>query len=102
MPQVIQPDGLYRSQQRFGLYRWHIMDPVRFEKDLRVTIQALGWRTHERPALSAAAGRHRVGRVLVSDAADRAVPAAARSRLSRDHMNGAGERWISVPRRPPV
>lgn len=25
------------------LYRWHIMDPVRFEKDLRVTIQALGW-----------------------------------------------------------
>jgi hypothetical protein len=45
MPQVIRPDGLYRSQQRFGLYRWHIMDPVRFEEDLRVTIQALGWRT---------------------------------------------------------
>ena len=42
---MIRPDGLYRSQQRFGLYRWHIMDPVRFEKDLRVTIQALGWRT---------------------------------------------------------
>ncbi|MBW3625209.1 MAG: DUF2961 domain-containing protein [Armatimonadetes bacterium] len=44
MPQVIQPDGLYRSQQRFGMYRWHIMDPIRFEQDLRVTIQALGWR----------------------------------------------------------
>ena len=29
---------------RFGLYRWHIPDPVRFEADLRVTIQALGWR----------------------------------------------------------
>ena len=29
---------------RFGLYRWHILDPVRFEKDLRITIQALGWR----------------------------------------------------------
>jgi D-arabinan exo alpha-(1,3)/(1,5)-arabinofuranosidase (non-reducing end) len=43
MPQVIRPDGLYRSQQRFSLYRWHIMDPIRFEKDLRVTIQALGW-----------------------------------------------------------
>ena len=43
--QVIRPDGAYRSQQRFGLYRWHIMDPVRFAEDLRVTIQALGWRS---------------------------------------------------------
>jgi hypothetical protein len=42
--QVIRPDGVYQSQTRFGMYRWHIMDPVRFEKDLRVTIQALGWR----------------------------------------------------------
>ena len=45
MPQVLSPDELWQSQQRFGLYRWHIMDPVRFEKDLRVTIQALGWRS---------------------------------------------------------
>jgi hypothetical protein len=45
MPQVIKPDGLYRSQQRFGMYRWHIMDPIRFQEDLRVTIQALGWRS---------------------------------------------------------
>jgi hypothetical protein len=45
LPQVLRPDGVYRSQQRFGLYRWHIMDPIRFETDLRVTIQALGWRT---------------------------------------------------------
>ena len=45
MPQVIRPDGLYDSQQRFGLYRWHIMDPVRFEQDLKVTIQALGWQS---------------------------------------------------------
>jgi hypothetical protein len=43
--QVIKPDGLYRSQQRFGMYRWHIMDPIRFDEDLRVTIQALGWRS---------------------------------------------------------
>jgi hypothetical protein len=42
--QVIKPDGLYNSQQRFGMYRWHIMDPIRFQKNLRVTIQALGWR----------------------------------------------------------
>lgn len=44
LPQVIKPDGLYQSQQRFGLYRWHIMDPIRFQKALRVTIQALSWR----------------------------------------------------------
>lgn len=42
--QVIRPDGAYRSQQRFGLYRWHITDPIRFKKDLKVTIQDLGWR----------------------------------------------------------
>jgi hypothetical protein len=45
LAQVIRPDGLYDSQQRFGLYRWHVMDPVRFQKDLKVTIQALGWRS---------------------------------------------------------
>ena len=45
MPQVITPDGMWQSQQRFGLYRWHIMDPVRFDEDLKVTIQALGWRS---------------------------------------------------------
>lgn len=45
LSQAIKPDGLYKSQQRFGLYRWHIMDPVRFEKDLKVTIQDLGWRS---------------------------------------------------------
>jgi hypothetical protein len=45
LPQIIRPDGSYRSQMRFGLYRWHIPDPIRFEKDLRVTIQALGWRS---------------------------------------------------------
>ena len=48
LPQVIRPDGVYESQQRFGLYRWHIQDPIRFEKDLRVTIQALGWRRDRR------------------------------------------------------
>ena len=28
---------------KHGLYRWHVMDPIRFSEDLRVTIQALGW-----------------------------------------------------------
>jgi hypothetical protein len=44
LAQVIRPDGLYNSQQRFGMYRWHIADPIRFKRDLAVTIQALGWR----------------------------------------------------------
>lgn len=46
--QVIKPDGVYRSQTRFGMYRWHIPDPIRFKQDLRVTIQALGWRKDRR------------------------------------------------------
>jgi hypothetical protein len=44
MHQVICPDGTYQAQHRHGMYRWHIMDPIRFEENLRVTIQALGWR----------------------------------------------------------
>ena len=46
--QVIKPDGLYQSQERFGLYRWHILDPVRFDNNLKVTIQALGWQSGRR------------------------------------------------------
>ena len=46
--QVLLPDGAYQSQQRFGMYRWHITDPIRFKQDLKVTIQALGWRNDGR------------------------------------------------------
>lgn len=46
--QVIKGDGHYNITQRFGMYRWHIADPIRFEKDLKVTIQALGWRNDGR------------------------------------------------------
>jgi len=42
--QVIRPSGDYKVMMRFGLYRWHIMDPIRFDKDLKLTIQDLGWR----------------------------------------------------------
>jgi hypothetical protein len=42
---VIRPDSHYQAQTRFGMYRWHIMDPVRFAHRIRVTIQALGWRS---------------------------------------------------------
>jgi len=45
LAQVIRGDGHYSVSQRFGLYRWHITDPIRFEKNLKVTIQALGWRS---------------------------------------------------------
>jgi len=38
---------LYRNEPgeapRHGLYRWHVLDPVRFKQDLKVTVQALGW-----------------------------------------------------------
>jgi len=42
--QVLELDNFVCSQRRFGMYRWHLPDPVRFEQDLKVTMQALGWR----------------------------------------------------------
>ena len=45
LAQVLRPDSAYQSQLRFGMYRWHIMDPIRFETGLKVTIQALGWKS---------------------------------------------------------
>lgn len=44
MAQVIEPDGLYHSQPRFSMYRWHIQDPIRFKSKLKVTVQDLGWK----------------------------------------------------------
>jgi Protein of unknown function (DUF2961) len=46
--QILRPDGCYRSQQRFGMYRWHLPDPIRFQRALRVDVQALGWRSGHR------------------------------------------------------
>lgn len=46
--QVMQPDNFFQSQMRFCMYRWHITDPIRFTKNIRVTIQALGWRSGQR------------------------------------------------------
>ena len=48
LAKVIRPDGLYSSNQRFSMYRWHICDPIYFKKDIKVTIQALGWRDLKR------------------------------------------------------
>lgn len=33
----------YNGQQRFLLYRWHVKDPVYFEKEFRMTMDNLGW-----------------------------------------------------------
>ncbi len=52
MYQVIQPDGGLISQQRFGMYRFHVMDPIRFETDLKITFQDIGWRNNHNKYLS--------------------------------------------------
>lgn len=44
VPHIIRPDGVYSANLRFSMYRWHVTDPIRFEENLKVTIQALGWR----------------------------------------------------------
>lgn len=48
LSKVIRPDGCYRSQQRFSMYRWHLGDAIYFDEDIKVTIQALGWRSEGR------------------------------------------------------
>lgn len=47
---AITPENgaIKNSQVRFGMYRWHIADPVRFKSDLKVTMQALGWKSGHR------------------------------------------------------
>lgn len=41
---ILRPDGSYKAKERFSMYRWHITDPIYFNNDIKVTIQALGWR----------------------------------------------------------
>lgn len=43
--QVTEVDDFTRANRRFGMYRWHIPDPIHFASDLRVEVQALGWRS---------------------------------------------------------
>jgi hypothetical protein len=33
---------------RHNLYRFHILDPIRFKEDFKMTIQAIGWRSENR------------------------------------------------------
>lgn len=44
MCKVSHTDETYRAQRFFDLYRFHVCDPIYFKENLRVTIQALGWR----------------------------------------------------------
>ena len=48
MYKVRKTDELYRPQKYFNMYRWHITDPIYFKENLKVTIQALGWRSENR------------------------------------------------------
>jgi hypothetical protein len=48
LPHIFKPDGLYEIQQRFNLYRWHVVDPIRFDKELKVTVQDLGWKLNDK------------------------------------------------------
>ena len=48
LSKVSKTDQAYLSQRYFDMYRWHITDPIYFKNDLRVTIQALGWKTEHR------------------------------------------------------
>ncbi|GAA5062101.1 glycoside hydrolase family 172 protein [Nocardia callitridis] len=43
LPQVLPSDEIYQSHQQFGMYRWHVRDPICFQDELQVTVQALGW-----------------------------------------------------------
>lgn len=48
LSKVDTTDEIYKPNRRFSMYRWHIQDPIYFEQDIRVTIQALGWRSGRR------------------------------------------------------
>ncbi len=48
MYKIDNTDETYKAVRRFNMYRWHICDPIYFEKKLRVTVQGLGWRKNKR------------------------------------------------------
>ncbi len=40
--------GMGQTGNRHSMYRFHVLDPLRFQKDLKVTMQAIGWRSERR------------------------------------------------------
>ena len=43
LSRITKPNEIYAANTYFALYRWHITDPIYFKKNIKVTIQALGW-----------------------------------------------------------
>lgn len=39
--------GFYQVEghRLFGQYRWHVLDPIHFKSDLKITLQSLGWQS---------------------------------------------------------
>jgi len=48
LSKVCRTDETYKAQREFDMYRFHINDPIYFKSDIKVTVQALGWRTGAR------------------------------------------------------
>ena len=75
------------SVPKHGLYRWHVLDPVRFQNDLRVTVQALGWWPDGR--FQPLERRHRIDRLLVPNGTSCCLPclSPARRTLAADELS---------------
>lgn len=48
LSKVDYTDKTYDANRRFNMYRWHITEPIYFDENIKVTIQALGWRSEGR------------------------------------------------------
>jgi hypothetical protein len=40
---VFPQDVIYVEGQEFGMYRFHINDPIYFRKNIKVEVEAIGW-----------------------------------------------------------
>jgi hypothetical protein len=49
LPQIVEAADSVLNRRRFGMYRWHVMDPIRFQQDIRVTVQALSLLENSQP-----------------------------------------------------
>ena len=43
LTEIVPYDAYCIKNQKFAMYRFHILDPIRFEEDIRVEIQSIGW-----------------------------------------------------------
>ena len=84
--QVNRSDATHKSQQRFGLYRWHVTDPMRFKKVLRITMQGLCWR-HWGPVLAPEVG-YFVGHLLGPGRAPCEIPGVPSMAGVGSQLNG--------------